>query len=225
MHKLSRASWIQLFLIFIAATSSVCNAQPRPLDSAPWVGSNLSGAPCKGRGQGFGPFDYTVRTDANIKALNLVHGGHFPPETERLTHRNAHLGLNYTLSAWPNHHRALYSAINYRMKRGQPYYNEEFAPVECWFQRAINFSPKDGTTHMLYGMYLHKLDFRSEALEEYRIAEKLSPSDLNLKYNLALLLIELEKYAEAKKYAKHLYNEGFPLPGLRNKLVEAGYWK
>ena len=33
------------------------------------------------------------------------------------------------------------------------------------------------------------------------------------------------QYQEAKVHAGQAYERGFPLPGLRNKLLEAGHWK
>ena len=60
-------------------------------------------------GYHYGPFDYLNRF--NLKEqLDIVEIGHFTPNVENLEKGNTGpLGaeLNYTLHAWPNHHRAL----------------------------------------------------------------------------------------------------------------------
>jgi hypothetical protein len=53
---------------------------------------------------------------------------------------------------------------------------------------------------------------------------KSEPTNVQIKYNLSLLLVELKEYREANEYAQELYARGFPLPGLKNKLTKAGKW-
>ena len=47
----------------------------------------------------------------------------------------------------------------------------------------------------------------------------------DIQYNLGLMLLKLDKPEEAYEYAKKAYANGYPLPGLRNKLRKAGVWK
>lgn len=198
--------------------------------SAPWVGESLEGVPCAPRFQGFGPYDYTKTLSYQYQHnLFLVESAHFNKKVENLQEgakRKHHLltDIDYTLRAWPNHHRALDTVIRYRLRAGKPYQSTEMGPAECYLQRAIHFSPQDATSRMLYGMLLHRQQQPLKALQLYRAAETLAPHDWNTLYNLGLVLVDLERYPEAKVYAERLYTRNFPIQGLKNKLIEQGQW-
>lgn len=181
---------------------------------APWVGDTLSGVLCAGNPQGFGPYDYLLRHQLTYE-LNIVEQHHFNEVKQ---------DLDYTLRAWPNHHKALYSIVQQRIdgwgKRAPP----KRTPAECYLERAIQFSPNDGNARMLYAILLHRTNHEDLALEQYRSALKSEPTNVQIKYNLSLLLVELKEYREANEYAQELYSRGFPLPGLKNKLTKAGKW-
>ena len=55
--------------------------------------------------------------------------------------------------------------------------------------------------------------------------ENLSPEDYNTHYNLGLLYFDKKNFAKSKEHAKIAYDQGFPLPGLKNKLTKAGQWE
>ena len=194
--------------------------------SAPWVGSDLSGAPCSGSGQAYGPFDYMLRAQYE-KNLAVVENHHFSPNVENLVGDTASVmgNLNYTLMAWPNHHRALNSVIRARLRKKEHYSTTGYTPAECYLERAINYSPKDGVTYMLKGNLLQQMGRPQKALESYEIAEQLLPNDALIKYNVGLALVELRRYEEAETYAREVYARNFPYPGLKRKLKEKGYWK
>lgn len=195
---------------------------------APWVGKTLAEIPCWGQPGGFGPFDYTV---PNKKFLDLVETHHFFPEIEQLalSYKPLMNNLDYTLRAFPNHHRALQSLtkLSIRLKEN-PKINIErsrYTPVECYFERAINFQPNDPFVRILYAIFLHKNYKHLGALKQYQEAEKLMPENAEIHYNFALLYIDLKRYKEAYKHAAKAYKKGYPLPGLKNKLNRLGYWK
>lgn len=196
---------------------------------APWVGENFSGAPCRGKPSGFGPYDYLQRNQL-AKKLRLVEGAHFDSRVEALTGGAKGKGsnplpdLDYTLRAFPNHHRALNTAIRHDLTKAEPTYNTSFSPAECYLQRAVNFSPKDATAHMLYAILLHRTNNYTSALEEYETAKKLEPHNTQIIYNMSLLLVDLKRYEEARSNAVDIYARGFPLQGLKNQLKDAGYW-
>ena len=95
---------------------------------------------------------------------------------------------------------------------------------ECYLQRAINYSPNDATSYMLYGIFLHRLDHKPEALEIYRRAAEMSPQNPEIKYNMGLLLYDTGNFGEAKKLAQELQAAQFPLQGLQRKLASSGHW-
>lgn len=198
---------------------------------APWVGDTLRGAPCQGKGQSYGPFDYTNPMHRG-EHLRLVEGAHFMPRVRSLIEDRRDSAvindIDYTLRAFPNHHDALYAITRYWFlpDSNKRVRNRQIdTPPECYFQRAINFKPDDGTVRMLYGLFLHRLKKYGSALEQYDAAEQLSPESPQLLYNIGLLHFDMKQYEKSLDYAKKAYARQYPLPGLRNKLKKKGFWK
>ncbi|MGD2081966.1 MAG: tetratricopeptide repeat protein [Chromatiales bacterium] len=191
-----------------------------------WVGKKFSGHPCKGRPQGYGPFDYT--TPHGREHLAVVERTHFTKgiRTLRSTHGASFIdNIDYTLRAFPNHHKALQTliALDADKKKWGSRERATFPPVECYFQRAIGFRSKDPTVRALFGIYLHKKGRLEEAVRQYQAAAEISPRNPEIHYNLGLALVGLKRYSEALSHAEEAYEGGYPLPGLKNKLERAGY--
>ena len=184
---------------------------------------------CGSLANAYGPFDYTNAADFTNK-LPIVETHHFEPEIERLqndprTGMLPGVDLDYTLRAFPNHHRALNSMAQYEIKTKQSPPPKSRYTADCWFKRAIYFSPKDGVVRMLYGNFLQiKKDYPA-AKEEYQRAIELSGNNPTLNYNFGLLYFDMKDYEAAYEQAVLAYSAGFPLPGLKKKLKSAGYWK
>jgi tetratricopeptide (TPR) repeat protein len=194
------------------------------------VSTNLYSAPHCGelsQAGGYGPFDYT--TSANKQhTLPVVETHHFTPNVENLVHGSSGtLGgdLDYTLRAFPNHHRALAAMAKLSMRDKTLKPAGARYSIECYFDRAIRFKPSDGIARMLYGNYLLKAGQIDKATEQLEVAVNLEPENPNINYNLGLLYVQKKDYEQAKIYAKKAYELGFPLPGLKNKLMEAGKWE
>lgn len=213
--------------------TSISLASPR---NAPWVGTDFEGLNCKGVEQGFGPYDYTSAQDRNYRPgggdtnQELVEGAHFRPESENLIKARfgSFLGdYQYTLMAFPNHHRALLSLVRFdlevrnKIRKPEPKETE----VECWFQRGINFSPNDWVTYSIYGHYLRKIGQYEKAKSAYEAALKIKPDESKLEYSYGLLLTEMKLYEQAVEHAKKAYELGKPPKGLRDKLTKLGVWK
>lgn len=193
---------------------------------APWVGETLDGRACRGGDvpRNFGPFDYITEREN----LFRVDDNHFSPQVEQLrqgdTTRHPMGDVDFTLIRYPNHHRALYTAVRFSL--GESKFGElRKYPAECYLQRGINFSPEDSVPYMLYGLYLHRLGHLDESLEKYQAAEELAPKDPNLLYNLGLLHFDIGNYELSQQYATEAYSLGIEFPGLRRKLQEAGHWE
>lgn len=194
---------------------------------APWVGETFDGVACNGKGQGVGPHDY-IRRGNLMQQLKLVENFHFTPEVEQLVRgKSGRLegDLDYTLRAWPNHHRALNAMIRYQLDMSRSELlalrNQDIPPVECYLQRAVNFSPGDDMAFMLYGLFSHRKGRQEEAHDAYRKAVELAPGNLQAKYNFALLLLDMGQISEAEKFAEEIYSTGFPLQGLKRKLAKS----
>lgn len=170
--------------------------------------------------------DYTNSEDKANK-LGVVEGYHFTAEVEKLisgTSGTLGADIGYTLDHFPNHHRALAAmgklGLRDKVKKaaGAKY------SVECYFERAIRFKPTDGMVRMVYGDYLLKTGRSHEAREQLQIAADLQPEDPTINYNVGLLYLKQKDYERARTYAKKAYDLGFPLPGLKNQLKQAGKW-
>tara|TARA_R100000005_G_scaffold87841_1_gene57276 strand:- start:1682 stop:2338 length:657 start_codon:yes stop_codon:yes gene_type:complete len=210
------------FLILLLASAGV-QSETHP----PFVGEDLSGVSCTGfSGGGYGPYDYMLRGRYS-EQLRTVETYHFTTEVESLTRGKSTMSpygdLAYTLRAWPNHHRALNSMSRYQFQVNRKRQGSEI-PAECWFQRAIHYSPNDATTMMLYGMYLHRAGKLAMAKSQYKAALAIDSENIEANYNYGLLLVKLKEYSAAKRHAKKAYDAGFPLPGLRNQLAKVGQW-
>ena len=93
------------------------------------------------------------------------------------------------------------------------------------FDRALRFKPDDAKVHSIFGGYLLALGETDNALEQLREAARLQPDDATAHYNLGLLYLRKHDYAQARASAQQAYALGFPLPGLKNKLIAAGQWQ
>jgi hypothetical protein len=174
----------------------------------------------------YGPFDY--RKAEFAPNLHIVEMAHFTSDVEQGIKGNAgYLGgdLDYTLRAFPNHHRALATMARLGLKDKTVQVNQAKYPVECYFNRAIRFAPDDGVVHGAYGNYLFALGQTDKALVEFNQAVALEPENPTINYNLGLAFLKVKNFEQANKYAKKAYALGFPLPGLKNKLIEAGKWE
>lgn len=174
----------------------------------------------------FGPFDYTDPENFRLKRLDLVESAHFTPEVESLVRGASSVNplddIDYTLRAFPNHHRALNAVANYHLQNGLQQHGRY--TVECWFERAMRFKPADGNVRLVYGIFLAKKGSKEAALEQYEDALDLMPESAEAHYNIALLYMESRQYELANQHAVKAYSLGFPLPWLQNRLQELQVW-
>lgn len=223
-------NWLRYSAAALFSGLLVISPQDLLADSGPWVGKTLYGVECEGRYVAAGKdiIDYRNRAQDPGK-LAMVEDTHFTERVESLTGgetRSSPMGdIDFTLRVYPNHHRALNSAMRFSLQHKRHPENEKGLPAECYLQRAIKFSPTDGVVYKLYGYYLQRKGRPQQALQAYRQALKLLPTDVMVHYNTGLILVELKRYDEALEMARPLYEAGLSLPGLKRKLVEAGVWK
>ncbi len=191
---------------------------------------------CGDLANALGPLDYTNPKDR--KTLPIVESVHFTPEVVSLQESSGNIldGISYTLRVFPNHHRALHTITQYeiRERRKSQQKNETYKPpmtvhgypasAECYFDRAIRWRPNDPTVRLLHGLFLHLSGNLEQALAEYKVSERIQPNLADLQYNLGLLYFDKKQYDLAKEHAKKAYQLGYPLPGLRKKLITVGQW-
>jgi Tfp pilus assembly protein PilF len=213
----------------------------------------LDAGACGSLDNAYGPFDYESASDQKDH-LPVVEKFHFTPGVESLVQGQSGAivaDLDYTLRAFPNHHRALYAMARYRL--AHPRTEPNFYTAECYFDRAMRWRPEDGTVRLIYGIYLsqkadHELEDarladtrkdpaaarhatelaqhdRDAALEHYQHALDLTPDSPEVHYNMGLLYCDLGKLELARQHADRAYELGYPLPGLRNRLRRLGAYE
>lgn len=171
----------------------------------------------------FGPFDYRD-PQARGEPLQLVESAHFTPSVEALTKgaTGKVIGdLDYTLRAFPNHHRALNSVARYDLQGEKYWINPAVRSAECYFKRAIAFRRDDIVVHMLFANFLVKRGRPEEARLEYEEALRIAPNDAEVNYNAGLFFVSQGEVERARQHAKVAYDAGYPLPGLQRKIAEA----
>lgn len=180
----------------------------------------------------YGPFDYTNPEHFRDK-LPVVEKGHFNSDVETLrkgmSSNYVASDIAYVLRSFPNHHRAL-NAMDRLWREHQK--NNTFPPgilksntPEFYFAKAMKFSPQDGYVRLLYGIHLHTVGKHQEALNRYKEAEPLLPNSPELHYNLGLLYLKMGDKEQAKAHAIQAYSRGYPLEGLKIKLIKVGAWE
>lgn len=184
-----------------------------------------------------GPMTWDYQDQANWKPsgdapqtrIKLVENVHFNQDVESLRRGNTTVDplgdIAYTLRRFPNHTRALWAVSRYwRTERNKAFGRRAGVGMtaECAFYRARQFKPQDGAVRLVFAAHLQAVGDLREAREQYQVAQSLGVDSADFHYNFALLLFDMEQYEEAKDHAKKAYALGHPLPGLRNKLIDAG---
>lgn len=198
-----------------------------PLLAAGAAGAAITDVPgCGHLGNSFGPWDYRVDRG---QPLQLVESAHFTPMVESLirgaTATRPGSDLDYTLRAFPNHHRALIAAARYadRLKATQP--QDMRYSIDCWFQRAIVFQPEDLTVRMIYGDWLGKHKRSEEAMRQLQFVETKAGDDPFTQYNLGLVYFEVGAFDAALRQAHRAAAMGMPRQELKKSLIAAGKWQ
>ncbi len=176
----------------------------------------------------YGPFDYTNPMHFKER-LPIVESAHFDRGVEALRGharypQNLPGDIDYTLRAFPNHHRALHAMSRYYLTKERNNRAPLRYSADCYFQRAMALQPADGVVRMLYGLHLYKVGNTDAAEQRFKEALDRSPNDPEVHYNLGLVLAKSKRWDEAKVHAEKAYALGHPMPGLRNKLKRAGHW-
>ncbi len=175
----------------------------------------------------FGPFDYRYAAAEHPDHLFLVEIGHFTPDVERgIKGSTGSIGadLSYTLEHFPNHSRALQTLIKVAARNKAVQIDGMRYPVECYFERAVRFSPSDGIAQSAYANYLQSMGRFDEARARFIEAVRLMPDNPLANYNVGLAYFKHKDYALANLHAQRAYARNFPLPGLKHMLLEAGKW-
>ena len=219
----------RLPLAFRAASTTLRLAAPRALWSVLLIAAApaawAQGAGCGSLQNPYGPFDYRVERG---DTLHVVERFHFTPQVEALVSgATGKVGgdLDYTLRAFPNHHRALLSVMKLAEKMKSPRDPSMNYPFECYFERAIRFQRDDPIPRMFYATYLGKQGRLADAKRQLADADKMADDNPFTYYNIGMVYADLKLFDEALAEAHKAYKMGFPRPGLRDRLKAAGKWQ
>lgn len=209
-----------MLLVGAVALAMAGHVQAQERWQKPLLGVGL----CGDIDNAYGPYDYRK----NPEKAPIVERYHFTPQVEALRKGQStnRIGgdIDYTLRAFPNHPRALYAMSRY----GQMYNVSRVPgaryPIECYFDRALRFTPDDAQVRALYADFLIRARRNDEARKQLEVAETLELSP-HVEYNLGLAWVSLGDNDKALTLAKRAYAGGVQFPALREKLVRAGVWK
>ena len=189
---------------------------------------------CGALNNGFGPFDYRSErrlTSTGVETgtfnLKIVEDNHFTPEVESLIRgKSSTLGgdLNYTLRAFPNHHRALLAmaALGAKQKAAVP--GGAVYTVECWFRRAVAWKPDDNVSRMLFARWLFQQARAKEAEDELNYVAAHAQGNAFTLQNIGLIYFDMKNFDKALDFAHQAYAEGLVTPTLKDQLKQAGKW-
>ena len=169
--------------------------------------------------------DYT-NPEQRARFIGTVEHHHFTDDVRNLVRgATTYIGrdLDYVLNFYPNHPAALDALSRLAVRENSPQPGSARHSIECRFHWAEQVNPRDGMVPLVQGMYYHRLGQNDTARQHLQRAVQLSPNNPEVQYNLGLVLFRLGDYTAARTHARRAYSLGYPLPGLRNLLAEAGY--
>lgn len=131
--------------------------------------------------------------------------------------------VNFTLQRIPET-SPIYSsvlAVTARIQQEQ----KKFDSAKQYLERAISIAPDDPSAYILLSLLYREqgdLQLAMQTLEQGNTVTNGVSADIQ--YNLGLIALETGKLDSATKHAKAAYDLGYPLPGLKNKLIAKNAW-
>ena len=182
---------------------------------------------CDGIADWWSPKDFRLISSSPTLQRKFEDGkiNHLDPAISRMDDGNYNLNviadLDFLLRRWPNHYLALQALIKFEAGGGRTISNR---PAICYFEWARRFAPDDVNVLILQGLYFYNKQDHAMAEAAWQSALQIDPGSPDAHYNLGLLYFGAGKFDDALKHGRAAYDSGFPLPGLKNKLVKAGQW-
>lgn len=220
-HKNLGRNWT-VAAIFGLLLSSYCNVA-----SGNVVDGNVLQCPTSSHPEGQRK-DYRLRdsTERLRWHFNDNYENHVRPALRRLDEGDFSApviyDLHWTLERWPNHYIALQLTQRFEAGGGDADY---YIPVSCYFERAKWFARDDANIHILQGIYEHKKGHDNLAEQSWVRALHIDHNAVEAHYNLGLLYFNQKDFSKSVEHARLAYDLGYPLPGLKSKLLKKGYWE
>ncbi len=192
-------------------------------------------AGCGSLANNYGPHDYRDWKDLpeidpvtkEMSPLQLVEGAHFIDTCEALIKcKRGSIGadLDYTLRAFPNHHRALVAMMRYGEMTRRPQPPDARFTVDCYFRRALVWRPEDAIARLLYATYLNENKRVADAKVQLKEAAKHAGDNAFTVYNLGMVALDLNDVDMAVDAARRSYGAGMKHTALRQRLQAMNRW-
>lgn len=165
--------------------------------------------------------DYYAAKGSN--AVAVVELYHLGPCKKRFAERQYPRALaecGFILKIFPNHPTALLLTAQICERWKSPK-----CMLDDVFERAVSINPKAPGTFVVQGIHLYGTNQYAKAIQSFKYALDLDPDEMNAHYNMALTFLETKQFDLANAHAQRAYALGAALPGLRDRLTKAGYWK
>lgn len=171
------------------------------------------------------PWDY--RRDKQF--YKLVEDAHFTVQVEALIRGQSGAlpapDIEYTLSVYPNHPRALMAATRLSERDQTQLRNRLPRPVECYYERALRFRPDDMVVRLLYAQFLEARNRHKEALVQVGEAVKLEDNYPLAVRHAGLMYIEMKEYELARGMAQRWALVSPDDRTLQEALKKVGQWR
>ena len=175
----------------------------------------------------YGPYDYRT---AGPTVRKIVEEVHFTPGIETMTRPKNTMfhemgqDVEYTLSVFPNHHRALITMERLSIRWKQDPAPGSKLPVECWFDRAVRYRPDDTVARALFAQFLGRRNRSADAVRHLEFASDQAKENALSQYNIGLVFLELGQHERALRQAHRALSMGYTRTDLADSLKKIGKW-
>jgi tetratricopeptide (TPR) repeat protein len=133
--------------------------------------------------------------------------------------------LNYVAERIP-HSSPVIAKVNFSLAEAYNGLGDRTTALDL-LKESVETNPENPASHIALGLFLRANKDLPGARNafEHGIEAVGEDASAELNYDLALVLLELKENERAAKFARKAYELGYPLPGLRNKLIRMGLWE
>ena len=195
---------------------------PPPDDLDLTCGPPPSGDPVKGK------WDYRASNlnTQNQRDYRFLEYYHIRPAESALRSGSLQFdvmnNLHFVLRRVPNNEKALRLLVEWDLAGGR---DPKYSPPICYFVWARQFASDDVVVWNYGAYYFLRKGDAQRADQWWRQTLLIDPSNAEAHYNLGLVALQREDFGLARTHAWAAYGTGYPLPGLRKSLENAGQWR
>jgi hypothetical protein len=175
----------------------------------------------------YGPFDYT-NPKLRAEKLPIVEKHHFAPYAYNLrgglTNRTRAADLDYAFRAVPNHHLAMEAMARLHRRANAEKLDDANVTLSCYFELSHGFAPNDPVDPIVECVHYPAAEGLSAVENALLRALDINAQSPEAAYNLGLPCVRKGESDQARIYAAVAYDNGHPLPGFKNQLIDKSAW-